>query len=70
MSTPSSSTTKELLKQLKEKTKENIKSLTEKGSIYKEDQLQKNYSVNKPMEYLINGIKKAIPYKYYISCFI
>ena len=61
MSNPSSSTTKELLKQLKEKTKENIKSLTEKGSIYKEDQLQKNYSVNKPMEYLINGIKKAIP---------
>ena len=61
MSTPSSSTTKELLNQLKEKTKETIKLLTEKGSIYKEDQLQKNYSINKPMEYLINGVKKAIP---------
>ena len=61
MSNPSSSTTKELLNQLKEKTKETIKSLTEKSLIYKEDQLQKNYSVNKPMEYLINGVKKAIP---------
>ena len=61
MSNPSSSNTKELLNQLKEKTKENMKSLIEKGSIYKEDQLQKNFSVNKPMEYLINGVKKPIP---------
>ena len=53
--------TKELLNQLKEKTKENIKSLVQKGSIYKEDQLQKNYSVNQSMEYLINGVKKPIP---------
>ena len=59
MSSPSAN--KELLNQLKEKTKENLNNLREKGLIYKEDQLQKNYTVNKPMEYQNNSNKKPIP---------
>ena len=57
----SSSSNKELLRQLEEKTKENIKSLLEQGSIYKDEELQKNYSVNVPMEYPYNSKKVPIP---------
>ena len=59
MSKPSNN--KELLNQLKEKTKENIKSLIDQGSIFKDEQIQKNYSVNTPMEYSNNSQKKPIP---------
>ena len=51
----------ELLKMLKEKTKENIKTLIEKEMIYKDEQLTKNYSVNISMEYTNNSVKKPIP---------
>jgi len=51
----------ELLKMLNEKTKENIKSLSEKEIIFKNEQLQKNYSVNVSMEYTNNSEKKPIP---------
>ena len=51
----------ELLKMLNEKTKENIKSLSEKEIIFKNEQLQKNYSVNVSMEYTNNSDKKPIP---------
>jgi hypothetical protein len=56
MSVPSDD--KELLSQLKEKTKENLKTLAEQGTIFKDEQLQKNYTVNNSVEYLN---KKAIP---------
>lgn len=49
---------KELLNQLKEKTKENIKSLTEQGSIFKDEEMEKNYTVNNSVEYTN---KKPIP---------
>lgn len=52
---------KELLNQLKEKTKENIKSLTEQGLIFKEEEIQKNYTINYSMEYSANSLKKPIP---------
>jgi len=58
MSNPSNN---ELLKMLNEKTKENIKSLSEKEIIFKNEQLQKNYSVNVSMEYTNNSDKKPIP---------
>jgi len=58
MSNPSNN---ELLKMLNEKTKENIKSLSEKEIIFKNEQLQKNYSVNVSMEYTNNSEKKPIP---------
>ena len=51
----------ELLKMLNEKTKENIKTLSEKEMIFKNEQLQKNYSVNVSMEYTNNSGKKPIP---------
>ena len=51
----------ELLKMLNEKTKENIKTLSEKEMIFKNEQLQKNYSVNVSMEYTNNSDKKSIP---------
>jgi len=51
----------ELLKMLNEKTKENIKILSEKEMIFKNEQLQKNYSVNVSMEYTNNSGKKPIP---------
>ena len=59
MSTPSDN--KELLSLLKEKTKENIKSLIEQGLIFKEEELQKNYTVNNSVEYSNNSVKKPIP---------
>jgi len=58
MSNPSNN---ELLKMLNEKTKENIKSLSEKEIIFKNEQLQKKYSVNVSMEYTNNSDKKPIP---------
>ena len=51
----------ELLKMLNEKTKENIKTLSEKEKIFKNEQLAKNYSVNISMEYTNNSEKKPIP---------
>ena len=59
MSIPSDN--KELLRILKEKTKENIKSLTKKGLIFKEEELQKNYTINYSIEYTNNSLKKPIP---------
>ena len=56
MSVPSGD--KELLSQLNEKTKESIKTLRDQGSIFKDEEFQKNYTVNKSMEY---SNKKAIP---------
>ena len=58
MSNPSNN---EIIKMLNEKTKENIKSLCEKEIIFKNEQLQKNYSVNISMEYTNNSDKKPIP---------
>ena len=51
----------ELLKMLNEKTKQNIKTLSEKEMIFKNEQLTKNYSVNISMEYTNNSEKKPIP---------
>ena len=51
----------ELLKMLNEKTKENIKTLSEKEMIFNNEQLTKNYSVNISMEYTNNSEKKPIP---------
>ena len=51
----------DILNQLKEKTKENIKSLLAKGIIYSDDKLEKQYIQNHSMVYTLNSIKKAIP---------
>ena len=48
MSIPSNKN--ELLSQLKEKTKENINNLTQKGLIYKEGEFQKNYIQNNEIQ--------------------
>ena len=49
------------LEQLKIKTKENFNSLIEKGLLYSNDNLQKNYIQNNSMEYSFNSTKKPIP---------
>ena len=59
MSTPSDS--KNIIKLLKEKTKENLKLLLEQGSIFKDEELQKNFTINNSMEYSNKSIKKPIP---------
>lgn len=52
---------RELLTKLKEKTKENIKSLLDKEMIYSDDKLQKNYIQNHSLEYSSSSTKKPIP---------
>ena len=59
MSIPSNKN--ELLSQLKEKTKENINNLTQKGLIYKEGEFQKNYIQNNEIQYSNNSLKNPIP---------
>ena len=51
----------DIINQLKEKTKENFKSLVEEGTLFSEDKFEKKYIQNHPMEYKANSSKKPIP---------
>ena len=55
------SNNKELLNQLIEKTKENIKILVQNGKIFKDEEFQKAYSINNEVQYTYNSLKKPIP---------
>ena len=50
-----------IINNLKEATKKNFQSLLDKGSIYAEDKIQKNYIQNYPIDYSLNSTKKPIP---------
>ena len=59
---------KEIINLLKTKTKENIQTLTDKGDIYTNDKLAKNYIQNHSVEHSLGSNKKAIPINIIYHC--